>query len=340
MQEQPFKDMDLLHSLPIKEEDYGPFTEECIPNALAKSHDINRKFHHLLVVDEWWGLTVKLSLISRSCCTSVSYYRTPVCPRVSSMTCHPGPQRRRAASLGPIALVFSCGGWPRSCSSEFIQIEAQLAHSYSLWEIMKVGFIVGRCLAQSTGVLVVNNYPVTLYNTLGFYGSMPLLLYEVYTTGATLLNFSGSLVVDRFGLGVATLFLSIFVTFYGSCGDAISDVYCVELFLTRLRAGPKVNIENWNANSSCFVLFLFIVYTEVAPVAFNSIGWKYYLVFIILPLIGTHLYDLLFQRPKICSWKKWLSCLVTKLCCLMLNMHMGNHTEKQWTLTWMKEPEN
>lgn len=35
-----------------------------------------------------------------------------------------------------------------------------------------------QCAAQSTGVLVVNNYQVLLYNNLGLYGWLPLLLCE------------------------------------------------------------------------------------------------------------------------------------------------------------------
>jgi hypothetical protein len=31
---------------------------------------------------------------------------------------------------------------------------------------------------------------------------------------------------------------------------------------------------------------LFIVYTEVAPKAFEAVGWRYYLTFIIVPMAG------------------------------------------------------
>jgi hypothetical protein len=61
----------------------------------------------------------------------------------------------------------------------------------------KVSYI--RCLAQSTGVLVINNYQVILYNGLGLKGSLPLLLYGVYTTWAAFLNWLGPQFVDRLG---------------------------------------------------------------------------------------------------------------------------------------------
>ena len=56
-----------------------------------------------------------------------------------------------------------------------------------------------RCLAQSTGVLVINNYQVLLYNGLGLTGYLPLLLYGIYTLWAAFLNWAGSMFVDRFG---------------------------------------------------------------------------------------------------------------------------------------------
>ena len=54
-------------------------------------------------------------------------------------------------------------------------------------------------LAQSTGVLVVNNYQILLYNSLGLYGSVPLLLYAFYDSWAAFLNFVNSLLLDRIG---------------------------------------------------------------------------------------------------------------------------------------------
>lgn len=56
-----------------------------------------------------------------------------------------------------------------------------------------------RCLCQSTGVLVVNNYQVLLYNNLGLHNSLPLLLYSVYLTWAAFLNWVASMTVDRVG---------------------------------------------------------------------------------------------------------------------------------------------
>ena len=104
--------------------------------------------------------------------------------------------------------------------------------------------------AQSTGVLVVNNYQILLYNSLGLHGWLPLLLYGVYTSWAAFLNWINALLLDRVGrkpviiIGLSgcicmiciytamvaeyagtsnragnamgVLFLFLFVTFYGS----------------------------------------------------------------------------------------------------------------------------
>jgi hypothetical protein len=48
-------------------------------------------------------------------------------------------------------------------------------------------------------VLVINNYQVLLYNSLGLRGSLPLLLYSLYLTWAAFLNWVGSMIVDRVG---------------------------------------------------------------------------------------------------------------------------------------------
>jgi len=150
-------------------------------------------------------------------------------------------------------------------------------------------------------VLVVNNYQVLLYNNLGLYGWLPLLLYAIYTSWAAFMNWVNAMLLDRlgripiitFGLAgcicmmivetamVATyagtpskagnamgvLFLFLFVTFYGGSQDASSYVYGSEIFPTAVRPhGLGITIAGLFA---CTLL-----YTEVAPTAFAEIGWK------------------------------------------------------------------
>ncbi|KAI8712213.1 MFS domain-containing protein [Fusarium sp. LHS14.1] len=174
------------------------------------------------------------------------------------------------------------------------------------------GFFV-QCIAQSTGVLVVNNYQILLYDGLGLRGSIALMLYACYNSLAAFMNWVNSLILDRFGRirimvvgligcslslcgftamvtefvgttnkignGFGVFFLYLFVFFYGGTMDASSYVYCAEIFPTSIRAqGVGFSV------AGLFIMTL--IYTQTAPTAFENVGWKYYLVFIILPWIG------------------------------------------------------
>ncbi|KAF2792178.1 general substrate transporter [Melanomma pulvis-pyrius CBS 109.77] len=189
-------------------------------------------------------------------------------------------------------------------------------------------FLIGlfvQCVAQSTGVLVINNYQILLYKGLGITGWLPLMPYAIYASWAAILNWAGSMVVDRVGRirmltigvvgcglmvsceaamvatyggtsnrvgnGFGVLFLFVFVTFYGSCVDAISYVYCSEIFPTSLRAqGMGFSIIGLFAMT--------LIYTQSAPTAFAHIGWRFYLVFILVPIGGAPVMYFFFPETK------------------------------------------
>jgi len=105
---------------------------------------------------------------------------------------------------------------------------------------------------------------------------------------------------NRVGNSLAILFLFCFVTFYGGALDATPYIYCSEIFPTNFRAqGVGFSISalfitnickhqefKHQALASQMLTHLPLVYTCVAPTAFRDIGWRYYLVFIIVPVIG------------------------------------------------------
>jgi MFS family permease len=94
---------------------------------------------------------------------------------------------------------------------------------------------------------------------------------------AMVASFSGT--NNKAGNAFGVVFLYLFVTFYASCFDACSYVYCSEIFPTGMRAQGVA--------ASIFGLFsMTLLYTEAASTAFANIGWKYYLVFIIVPACG------------------------------------------------------
>ncbi len=73
--------------------------------------------------------------------------------------------------------------------------------------------------------------------------------------------------------------------------DASSYVYSSEIFPTSIRAQ--------GAGFSVSGLFAFsLIYTMCAPVAFNNIGWRYYLIFVIVPLFGALIMGLFYPETK------------------------------------------
>lgn len=197
-----------------------------------------------------------------------------------------------------------------------------------------------RFFAQCTGVLVINNYQVLLYNSLGLFGSKPLLLYSLYLTWAAFQNWVSAMIVDRVGRvlmltigivcysitckeipiltrfqtgcgcmvicftamvatfsgtdnkvgnGFGVFFLFAFVGFYGGCVDAVSWIYCSEVFPMHARArGFAFSVATFLGTA--------LVFTQSAPIAFTNIGWKFYIVFIIISFIGAPV--LYFKCPE------------------------------------------
>jgi len=76
---------------------------------------------------------------------------------------------------------------------------------------------------------------------------------------------------------------------YGCCIDANSFVYCSEIFPTHIRPRGMA----WSAGT----LFLTTIpYLEAAPTAFANVGWRYYILFIILTSINIPIIYFLFPE--------------------------------------------
>ncbi|KAE8451785.1 hypothetical protein EG329_002625 [Mollisiaceae sp. DMI_Dod_QoI] len=179
-----------------------------------------------------------------------------------------------------------------------------------------------------TGNLVVNNYQVSLYQRLGVTGGIPILLIAFWNcVGMWGNTTSAFFLMDRFGrkpfymigiagcgiclafeaaltkifvqsgsdnkvgLGFGVFFIFLYVFFYASCMDNQQYVICSEVFPMESRGlGVALSLFGQFAGTALFV--------GVAPTSFASIGWKFYLIFIILCAIDLVVVWKLFPETK------------------------------------------
>ncbi|KIW18898.1 hypothetical protein PV08_03187 [Exophiala spinifera] len=134
----------------------------------------------------------------------------------------------------------------------------------------------GGCLA----LLVVDRIPRPKFIGYGLLGCQACLIIEA----ALVANFVGTTNTAALKAAVAMLFLFVFI--YEFAMDSAQFVYLGELFPTHLRAK--------GVSLGCGTLALMnVMWLQVAPTAFKTIGWKFYLCFIIpgcLCAVGILLY--------------------------------------------------
>jgi hypothetical protein len=209
--------------------------------------------------------------------------------------------------------------------SEFYQIQKQIAIDRTLdssWVTMfrrpsyrkRALYAMGTTFfIQCSGVLVINNYGPTLYKNLGFSPVKQLLYPAAWLTLTLGINAMAIPIVDWFprnkyiavgilgcmltliieaalvanfvpsnnnsALLAAVAMFFVFQIPYGFCLDGTQFAYLGELFPTHLRAkGVSLGVA--------MISFTNIIWLQAAPTAFITIGWKFYLVFIIPGTIG------------------------------------------------------
>ncbi|KAK4938711.1 hypothetical protein LTR10_020894 [Elasticomyces elasticus] len=147
------------------------------------------------------------------------------------------------------------------------------------------GIILVSALSLVISLFVVDLMPRNVTLGAGMIAvAVPLSLEAAMT--ATYLGTSDK---DGLGAGVAFLFLYIFV--YGIFLDGPGYFYANEIFPTHLRAkGATCCIASYS--------LINIMWTQVSPIAFASIGWKYYLVFIVCCLVGGTIMFLTFPDTR------------------------------------------
>ncbi|KAJ4127074.1 hypothetical protein NW768_008697 [Fusarium equiseti] len=198
---------------------------------------------------------------------------------------------------------------------QFAQIRAQRAF---------IGFTT-LLAGQLTGTTVINNYGPSLYAALGHGPAASLALSAGWLTeglvcnaiNAVLLDYVGRkwlMVTGLFGCAVSLLgvsvmvalfggtnntggnsagvfFLYLHLTFYATCMDASTYVYGSEIWPTHLR-GKGFAV-------SCAGLFVgSLTLLEAAPTAFQTIGWRFYLIMMAFTIICAIIFILYFPETK------------------------------------------
>lgn len=122
-------------------------------------------------------------------------------------------------------------------------------------------------------IFTVDLFPRNKYIATGILGCMVTLIIEA----ALVANFGNS--NNSAALQAAVAMFYIFQIPYGFCLDGTQFSYLGELFPTHLRAkGLSLGVAMISLTN--------IVWLQAAPTAFVTIGWKFYLVFIIPGTIG------------------------------------------------------
>ncbi|KAH0841819.1 hypothetical protein Z517_06639 [Fonsecaea pedrosoi CBS 271.37] len=210
-------------------------------------------------------------------------------------------------------------------AAEFYQINKQLAIDRTLgnsWmDMIRKPSYRKRCylciataaLIQCSGPLVINNYGPSIYKNLGFDAEKQLLYPAACLTLALGANIIGMFTVDLFsrpwfiGTGLigcelcliveaalvsnfvntdnksallaAVAMFFIFQLPYGIQLDGTQFSYFNEIFPSHLRAkGVSIGFA--------VIAAMNVMWLSVTPTAFNHIGWKYYLCFIIPGTLG------------------------------------------------------
>lgn len=161
---------------------------------------------------------------------------------------------------------------------------------------------------QFTGTLILGNYGVVLFMSLGLSSYVPLLLLATWVTIGLFGNVITALYIDRWGrrkflltgvagilvsliceyalqarylgtdnaagLRAAVFFIFLFIAFWGSCIDATQFVYVTEIFPNHIRSqGSAFSILNTGMSSLVVLL--------AGPVALERITWRFFIVLIV-----------------------------------------------------------
>ncbi|KAJ5718210.1 MFS transporter [Penicillium malachiteum] len=159
---------------------------------------------------------------------------------------------------------------------------------------------------QFLGIFVITNYGVLIYESIGFEGSIPLLLYACWASFTLIGNTWTAVYVDRYGRRIFLLvgsigcvscliFLCALCARYlgtdNTAGLHTAYIYIAEIFPNHLRTqGVALGIIAFYLASEVTLV--------AAPVALTNIGWKFYLVLIVPSLFYIGMICFFFPETK------------------------------------------
>ncbi|KAF2469502.1 general substrate transporter [Lindgomyces ingoldianus] len=182
-------------------------------------------------------------------------------------------------------------------------------------------------IGQSTGVLVINNYGPSLYATLG-YGTKQQLEFQCgWITVGIVFNAVGAMFMDKvgrkplmlFGVGGCCVCLILEAALVASFAEEAtnkaglaagvgkstmeaSKVYSMGVDVAGVVFYSELFPNHIRAKGVCLsmatVALTDLVYLQATTTAFANIGWKFYLIFIIITFFGTTLMFFLLPETK------------------------------------------
>ncbi|KIW98244.1 uncharacterized protein Z519_01828 [Cladophialophora bantiana CBS 173.52] len=152
-------------------------------------------------------------------------------------------------------------------------IYSQLGYGTEAQLFLQAGFLGTAFVSNILAVLVVDRMPRPTLICLGLVGCMASLTCEAALV-ATYVNSE-----NKSGLSACVAMLYLYVFCYGLLLDGVTWWYASEIFPTHLRAhGMSIAMGTY--------ALVNIIWLQAAPTAFENIGWKYYLFFIVITTIG------------------------------------------------------
>ncbi|KAH6972089.1 general substrate transporter [Ilyonectria sp. MPI-CAGE-AT-0026] len=195
------------------------------------------------------------------------------------------PHFRKRMLIGTLVMWASQANGAIVIYSNIIGLVTGLGFSTSDSLLLSAGWITWGCVGNFANAWFLDRLGRVRSLLIGISGCIVFVIIEA----AIVANYGSSTNKSALAAGVAMLFG--FITFYGGFVDTTIYVYCSEIFPTHIRAKGM----GW-----CLAIFFLstLPFLESSATGFATIGWKYYLLFIILPAINVVLLALFCPDTK------------------------------------------